>query len=277
MDNSTLIISDLDGTLLNNLGELNPYTISIINRLISEGYFFSIATARALESARPLISPLNINLPFILHNGVSIYDPIKEKYLKQIFIPNNLILNFIEIFHKHHLNPFLYGKNKKNENKVYYTRISNPAERNYVEDRLSRNDPRFQKVNSLPWTETKIHEINVLGSKSEIFPIAKEFMNRREVGIHFSEDIYTPGFFRLEITHPSANKKNALLFLKGLLNVEKIICFGDADNDISMFEVADEKYAVENAISSLKKISTKTIQSNQDDGVARFLEEKFLN
>ena len=276
MDNSTLIISDLDGTLLNNHGELNPYTISIINRLISKGYFFSIATARALESARPLISPLNINLPFILHNGVSIYDPIQEKYLKHLFIPNNLILNFIEIFLNNHLNPFLYGINQKNENKVYYTRISNPAERNYVGDRLSRNDPRFQKIKSLPWKDIKIHEINVLGSKSEIFPIAKELMNRKDVGIHFSEDIYTPGFFRLEITHPSATKKNALLYLKGLLNIDKLICFGDADNDISMFEIADEKYAVENAISSLKKISTKTIKSNQDDGVARFLEEKFL-
>ncbi len=56
-----------------------------------------------------------------------------------------------------------------------------------------------------------------------------------------------------------------------------MICFGDADNDISMFEIADEKYAVENAISALKKISTRTIKSNQDDGVARLLEEKFLN
>lgn len=277
MDNSTLIISDLDGTLLNNLGELNPYTISIINRLINKGFLFSVATARALESARPLIAPLNINLPIILHNGVSIYDLIKEKYLKHLLIPSNLISNFIEIFKQHNLNPFLYGVNLKNENKVYYTGISNPAEKYYVDDRLSRNDPRFQKVKSLQWKDIKIHEINVLGSKSEISPIAKEFMNRKDVGIHFSEGFYTPGFFRLEIAHPLATKKNALLHLKDLLNVDKLICFGDADNDISMFEIADEKYAVENAVASLKKISTKIIQSNQDDGVARFLAEKFLN
>jgi len=277
MKNSTLIISDLDGTLLNSLGELNPYTISIINRLIGKGFLFSVATARALESARPLIAPLNIKIPIILHNGVSIYDLIKEKYLQHLFIPSILISKFAKMFSKHHLNPFLYGVNPKNENKVYYTRISNFAERTYVEDRLSRNDPRFQKVKSLPWTDTKIHEINVLGPKSEIFPIAKELMNNDEVGIHFSEDIYTPGFFRLEITHPSASKKNALLYLKDLLRIDKLICFGDADNDISMFEIADEKYAVENAVSSLKKISTKTIKSNQDDGVARFLAEKFLN
>jgi hypothetical protein len=277
MENSILIISDLDGTLLNSLGELNLYTISIINRLISKGFLFSVATARALESARPLIAPLNIDLPIILHNGVSIYDLNKEKYLKHLFIPSNLISNFMDMFELHNLNPFLYGVNPKNENKVYYTRISNHAEKYYVEDRLSRHDPRFQKVISLPWTDTKIHEINVLGSKSEILPIAKELMNNNEVGIHFSEDIYTPGFFRLEITHPSANKKNAILYLKDLLKVDKLICFGDADNDISMFEIADEKYAVENAVSSLKRISTKTIKSNKDDGVARFLAEKFLN
>ncbi|MHA1647530.1 MAG: HAD hydrolase family protein [Promethearchaeota archaeon] len=208
---------------------------------------------------------------------VSIYDLNKEKYLKHLFIPSNLISNFIDIFKQHNLNPFLYGVILQNENKVYYTGISNSAEKYYVDDRLSRNDPRFQKIKSLPWKDIKIHEINVLGSKSEISPIAEELMNNDEIGIHFSEDFYTPGFFRLEITHPSATKKNALLYLKDLLKIDKLICFGDADNDISMFEIADEKYAVENAVTSLKKISTKIIQSNQDDGVARFLEEKFLN
>jgi len=277
MEISTLIISDLDGTLLNEMGELNPYTISIINRLISKGYLFSIATARALESARPLIQSLNINIPFILHNGVSIWDPITEKYLRHLFIQNNLISNLIEIIDKNQLNPFLYGVNSKNENKVYYTQVSNYAEKYYVEDRLSRNDPRFQKVKSIQWNDINIHEINVLGSKSDIFPIAQILMNRKEYGIHFSEDIYPPGYFRLEITHPSASKKNALIYLKEELKIDNLICFGDANNDIPMFEIADEKYAMENAVSSLKKISTKIIQSNQDDGVARFLEEKFLN
>ncbi len=181
MENSTLIISDLDGPLLNKYGELNPYTISIINRLINKGFLFSVATARALESARPLIQPLNINLPIILHNGVSIYDLDKERYLKHLLIPNILISRFIEIFHKHQLNPFLYGVNLKNENKVYYTRKSNHAQKYNVEDRLSRNDPRFQKVISLPWSDIKIYEINVLGSKSEISPVAKELMNNNEV------------------------------------------------------------------------------------------------
>ena len=276
MTNSTLIISDLDGTLLNEKGELNPYTISIINRLISKGYLFSVATARALESARPLIQSLNINIPFILHNGVSIWDPISEKYLRHLFIQNNLISDLFETFYNYHLNPFLYGVNSNNENKVYYTQVSNDAEKYYVEDRLSRNDPRFQKVKALPWKDIKIHEINVLGQKSEIYPIAQMLMNKKEYGIHFSEDIYAPGFYRLEITHPLANKKNALKYLKEVLKYDNLICFGDANNDMPMFEIADEKYAVENAVSSLKKISTKIIQSNIDDGVARFLEEKFL-
>ena len=276
MKNSTLIISDLDGTLLNEKGELNPYTISIINRLISKGYLFSVATARALESARPLIQSLNINIPFILHNGVSIWDPISEKYLRHLFIQNNLISDLFETFYNYHLNPFLYGVNSNNENKVYYTQVSNDAEKYYVEDRLSRNDPRFQKVKALPWKDIKIHEINVLGQKSEIYPIAQMLMNKKEYGIHFSEDIYAPGFYRLEITHPLANKKNALKYLKEVLKYDNLICFGDANNDMPMFEIADEKYAVENAVSSLKKISTKIIQSNINDGVARFLEEKFL-
>lgn len=49
--------------------------------------------------------------------------------------------------------------------------------------------------------------------------------------------------------------------------------FGDAVNDISMFEAADECYAMENAVPELKAIATGVIGSNNEDGVARWLEE----
>lgn len=52
-----------------------------------------------------------------------------------------------------------------------------------------------------------------------------------------------------------------------------VIAFGDGVNDIEMFELADEAYAIENAAPELKAIVTGIIAGNNEDGVAKWLEQ----
>ena len=47
------------------------------------------------------------------------------------------------------------------------------------------------------------------------------------------------------------------------------------ENDISMFEIADECYAVQNADEALKCMATATIESNKCDGVVKWLAEHY--
>lgn len=68
----------------------------------------------------------------------------------------------------------------------------------------------------------------------------------------------------------NASKSNAIKQLQALQKCEKIVAFGDGKNDIDMFEIADEAYAVQNAHPDLKKYATAIISSNDDDGVARW-------
>ena len=70
-----------------------------------------------------------------------------------------------------------------------------------------------------------------------------------------------------------ATKANAILKLKDLWECEKIVSFGDAINDIPMFLISDECYAVENAVDELKAMATTIIPSNNEDGVAKWLSE----
>ena len=70
-----------------------------------------------------------------------------------------------------------------------------------------------------------------------------------------------------------ATKANAILELKKLWNCDRVVSFGDAVNDIPMFEISDECYAVENAVEELKKVATGIIESNKNDGVAKWLLE----
>jgi hydroxymethylpyrimidine pyrophosphatase-like HAD family hydrolase len=59
----TLYISDLDGTLLNNSGELSAFSIKTINELINRGMCFSYATARSSTSASRVTRGLTTNVP----------------------------------------------------------------------------------------------------------------------------------------------------------------------------------------------------------------------
>ena len=52
------------------------------------------------------------------------------------------------------------------------------------------------------------------------------------------------------------------------------MAFGDGKNDIEMFEIADESYAVENAVDELKAIATGIIENNDSDGVAKWLSSR---
>ncbi len=52
-----------------------------------------------------------------------------------------------------------------------------------------------------------------------------------------------------------------------------MVSFGDAVNDIPMFQISDECYAVSNAVEALSKLATDVIGSNEEDGVAKWLEE----
>ena len=73
-----------------------------------------------------------------------------------------------------------------------------------------------------------------------------------------------------------ASKAQAALQLKQKLECDRLVVFGDGKNDIDMFELADESYAVQNAHEELKKYATAIISSNDEDAVAHWLEKNYI-
>ena len=92
----------------------------------------------------------------------------------------------------------------------------------------------------------------------------------------FQKDTYRDEFW-LEICPQNCTKAKSILKLKEQLGFEKLVVFGDSLNDISMFKIADESYAVANAMDELKKIATHIIGSNEEDSVVDLLKERFNN
>jgi hydroxymethylpyrimidine pyrophosphatase-like HAD family hydrolase len=87
----------------------------------------------------------------------------------------------------------------------------------------------------------------------------------------YQKDIYS-GAQWLEIMPRKATKAHAARQLASLLGCKRIVAFGDSTNDIPLFEAADERYAVANAADVLKERATAIIASNDEDGVAHWLD-----
>ena len=77
--------------------------------------------------------------------------------------------------------------------------------------------------------------------------------------------------------YPSQRREQggAVEQLKRDLGFSRVICFGDSDNDLSMFAMADESYAPLNAKPALRGAATAVIGHHDEDGISHFLRERF--
>ena len=75
--------------------------------------------------------------------------------------------------------------------------------------------------------------------------------------------------------HSEGSKGKCVRHVAEASGYSEIIAFGDGDNDLSLFEVATESYAVANADDELKALATDVIGHHDEDGVAKFLRQRF--
>jgi len=110
-----------------------------------------------------------------------------------------------------------------------------------------------------------------IGSEKLLFPLYERYRDR--FYCVYQKDIYS-GDQWLEIMPKDVNKANAAQRLAAMYGCERMVAFGDGVNDLPMFRMADECYAVANAANELKTAATAVIGSNNDDGVAHWLLEQ---
>ncbi len=274
---SVLYVSDLDGTLLNDNQEIDRESIEIINHLIvDKGMNFTIATARSIESVREIIKELHINVPIVLINGVFIFDSGKSRNIKENYLPGPLAAQVLETYLASGMNPLVYTIDSAGHSHIYYRGIFNKSEENYIGNRLSKGDRRFRCIEDYgDCLNEHILTVNAIDKRQHLVKAFQKYMNNEECTCHYGPDIYTPTFSWLEISSRYATKKEAVLYLKKEFQFEKVVCFGDNLNDLSMFEAADEKYAVSNAHETILNSADKIIESNNNNGVAKFLKSIF--
>ena len=270
----TLYISDLDGTLLNTNAELTPYTAGVINQLVSQGVLFSYATARASSTASAVTRNLSVEIPVIVYNGAFILNSKTGTILSSILFSKNEIAYIKEALSGNIVTLLVYAYVNGKESVSWLVGKENEGISYYLETR--RGDKRLRPVDTVESLFMgDVFYVTCVGPQSEFAPINAVLRDDNRFSCIFQPELYS-GVYWLEIMPRRATKANAILKLKELLCCNKIISFGDSLNDISMFEISDECYALENAVPELKNVATAIIESNNDDGVAKWLAKNCL-
>lgn len=263
----TLYVTDLDGTLLRGDQTLSPYTIDTINELVAQGMIFSYATARSLSTAKQVTSGLTTNFPVIIFNGSFVVENLTGRKLLSSAFDSDAAGKILDTLLSYGVYPIVYAM------------IGNVERYAYCRDKRSRGvqwfcDTHVGDVRDTPVISEKdlyqgeIFHLTCIDEPEILHPIYEMYCNDLEC-IYY-RDTYS-GEQWLEIQPKGATKAAALMRLKDVLGCDRVVCFGDGVNDISMFEVADECYAVANAHKRLKAMATAVIDSNEQDGVARWL------
>lgn len=259
-----LIVSDLDGTLLNNKTEISERTLSAIGRYRAAGGLFSFATGRSEESARPFVEKAGIIEPVISFNGGKIYDYTDGGVLFETFLDAGASKNAYKALRA-------LGKDVV----VYLDK------RRYIGEYTAVIDKYLEKLR---------HGVYFINNIDQVFsdgiPLKKLLVidpeQEGDLIVSSISPFFTCGFNCVksdpqfyEILPPGTSKGEALALLAAHFGVGlgETIAIGDHLNDVSMIKTAGLGVAVANAERETLEAANYITGSNDDDGVAQVIEK----
>jgi Cof subfamily protein (haloacid dehalogenase superfamily) len=270
-----LIVFDLDGTLLHSSGRISPYTRETLALLSKQGVAYTVATGRTLHASKALLQGHGFRLPQIYKNGVMIWIPEDDSYLHQNHLTLAEVQHVLEAVLSQQVTPFVFTLEPGNRHAIYHTPLQNDMERMLARDFTGRNEVDVLPIASLP-ADAEITNVSAIGLPEAVSAI--EAMIRSEPHlIAYAGTAWEDQAWRwIDIHHVEASKGGAIDLLREQLGASRVVCFGDSDNDLSMFARADEAYAPANATPEVRAAATAVIGHHDEDGIARFLRERIL-
>lgn len=262
--NYKIISMDFDGTLLTSNKNVTDTTKKEILKYKNDNYIIIGITARNLASASDVCDIKMFNY-LILNNGSYIYDVEKCKVININKIDKNIVIDITnhikdetEQIDYCSLNKYYIYKNKIKQNKDFLVQINNVNE---IEETIGRMNIFIKDKNKLikvkEYIEKTFNDIDVIVMSDT------DNKNNREW---------------LVLNSKGTNKLETLKVLCKKLDIpiDKVIFFGDSTNDLSIISQVGIGIAMGNALEEVKKQSKDITLSNDNDGIAYYL-EKYKN
>ncbi|MDO4510382.1 MAG: HAD family hydrolase [Bacteroidales bacterium] len=271
MKDTTLFISDLDGTLLDADSRISQETVDILNPLLDDGLLFTVATARTPATVVPMLSSLHTTLPFIVLNGAATWDSQRGEYSHVNVIDHDTVLAVCAVYERHGFHPLIYRRHGHLIHTHHYGTLS-PQEQKFVEERQGLELKKFflgdANYKHSPGDAMLIFSMQ---DYERLRPIYEEVTATIPCSAVFYHDIFDPASGLLEIYAPGVSKAEAVKRMQAQMGAEEVVVFGDNRNDIPMMQVATQSIAVENAFPEVKAAATKVIGPNTTASVPKYI------
>ena len=266
-----LYISDLDGTLLNQHGEMSDAATEMLNRSIELGIHFTINTARTPSTVFSIMKDVNLQIPYSMMNGVLVYHPAQQEYLKIHYMAPETVMVILGIIKLHKLQCLMFTMEQE-ELFTYYDSVESHSLNKFRNEWIQKYDKVFSNIDDLSICANRgVVYFMLRERKEQLEGLYRDLKAVKGAGAVMYPDIYHEEWMYLEIYSDQASKSAALNTIKEWGSYDYVVGFGDSANDIEMFQLCDETYAVANASPEIQDMANGIIPRNEDYGVPRFL------
>ena len=267
-----LIISDIDGTILDDQHQVDPQLREQIPLLNKENIPFVLASARSPLGMEPIARKLGLgDNPLACYNGALVIkgDPQDYETIIEHPLDKKEIRTFLELV----------------KTKFPSVSINLYSGKDWIADRLDRwvqieaeitgEQPLIQNV-LLPVLDVLIpaHKLLLIDEAAIIQELHAylQTIDFPNTAFYLSKDNY------LEVTHKEVSKEQALLEVAKHYQIplEQVMTIGDNFNDLPMLRLAGLGVAMGNAPETVKAEATVVTKSNNQHGVAKAIEEYVL-
>lgn len=255
-----LVVTDMDGTLLNTKGEVSNRFFNQFRELKKRNIHFVAASGRQYQSIIHKLNAIKNDISIIAENGGLVQHNNKTNILLKLSFED--VLKSIEILRE--INDcyiVLCGRKAayiETKDSDFVSKFNEYYSAYKIVDDLSKvTDDDFLKIAIYHFDSTE----------SKVLPYISEIANEFQVTLS--------GQNWLDISHKDINKGYALNMIQKELGIEKkdTMVFGDYNNDLQMLELAHYSYAMQNAHPNVKKIANFETKSNNEQGVELILDE----
>ncbi|ENH96166.1 HAD superfamily hydrolase [Gracilibacillus halophilus YIM-C55.5] len=263
--NKHLIALDLDGTLLTDDKTISDYTKKIIRLAIEEGHIVVIATGRPHRSSTLYYEELGLQTPMVNFNGAYIHHPTDHKW--------DILHSPLPLRNAQQIIQTCYDLEVGNifaevQDQIFLDRYDQEIIDVFVEP----NNKELITIGSLKNELTNDPTSLLIHPNNHQVETLRQYLDDQHASIIEHRKWGVP-WDVIEIVRKGINKSVGLHKIAHYFHIpsDRIIAFGDEDNDLEMIDYAGVGVAMENAIPELKQVANYETNSNQADGIGRFL------
>ena len=264
-----LYVTDLDGTLFHNDARISARSAAVLNRLIRQGAWISVASARSpVGVALTNLRDVRFRLPLVLMNGALLYDLEGDRILEGCCWEPDTAARVLDVCRGGGKTPFLYRVTGGRMD-IVFTGLTTQAERDFSHERAAQFPAAFRQVSAYP-LDGGVY-CSMQDTEAVLRPIRERLKGLPDVESTLYADTYRPNNWYLEIFSARAGKDNGVRRLRDRLGAEAVTAFGDNDNDLPLLALADTACVVGNAADRVKAKADIVLPSNEEDGVASYI------